>query len=564
MTNINTFQGDVFIHEYIKHTGDDNNLFGFSGTDTFKIATAGTDRLTINSSGTVTIAGTLTAGGFSGNDISTGTVAAARVATLNQNTTGTAGSVTASVTPGSYLLGSAYNGSTARTFNVDASTTATANKIVARNGSNHIFALEVYAQYFVNDGSDNNTYFGFPSNDNFQILTSGSERFRILSNGNCGHRLSNPDCPLAIKQSNNGATGGIELLKSDANVGWQIATDAGQDLQFFYNGNGRGYLLDNGSQTRMNFTGQHRTFIEGIPFTNATNYEGLIVSADQNKYIKMSGGVETGSNAITINESLPIVSITKVEKDKKCFGVVSLSEDPETRQEQHGTFMSIIEKELGDTRVYMNSVGEGALWVINNNGSLESGDYITSSNVAGYGQKQDDDILHNYTVAKLTMDCDFNPSTQPIKKFRRELSNVNHYIKTTLLTVTEEEYLNITEEERTTETEIYYTNGEAEINITRYNTLDSDEKSDWTEGTRTIYKRIERKELAFQAENYDIEVRQELVNVLDEHGQFQLDNHPTETEKAYKIRYLDANGVITDEANAVHIAAFVGCTYHCG
>jgi hypothetical protein len=55
MTNINTFQGDVFIHEYIKHTGDDNNLFGFSGTDTFKIATAGDDRLTINASGLVGI-----------------------------------------------------------------------------------------------------------------------------------------------------------------------------------------------------------------------------------------------------------------------------------------------------------------------------------------------------------------------------------------------------------------------------------------------------------------------------------------------------------------------------
>ncbi len=63
---------------------------------------------------------------------------------------------------------------------------------------------------------------------------------------------------------------------------------------------------------------------------------------------------------------------------------------------------------------------------------------------------------------------------------------------------------------------------------------------------------------------YVIEIRQELANVLDEHGQIQWEDHPTETEKAYKIRYLDANGVITDEANAVHTAAFVGCTYHCG
>ena len=55
MTNINTFQGDVFIPEYIKHSGDDNNLFGFSGTDTFKIATAGADAMTVQSNGNVGI-----------------------------------------------------------------------------------------------------------------------------------------------------------------------------------------------------------------------------------------------------------------------------------------------------------------------------------------------------------------------------------------------------------------------------------------------------------------------------------------------------------------------------
>jgi hypothetical protein len=57
MTNINTFQGDVFIHEYIKHTGDDNNLFGFSDTDTFKIATAGADAIKVDASQNVDITG---------------------------------------------------------------------------------------------------------------------------------------------------------------------------------------------------------------------------------------------------------------------------------------------------------------------------------------------------------------------------------------------------------------------------------------------------------------------------------------------------------------------------
>ena len=55
MTNINTFQGDVFIHEYIKHTGDDNTYFGFSGNDTIVMRTAGTDRLTVADSGRVSL-----------------------------------------------------------------------------------------------------------------------------------------------------------------------------------------------------------------------------------------------------------------------------------------------------------------------------------------------------------------------------------------------------------------------------------------------------------------------------------------------------------------------------
>ena len=32
---------------------------------------------------------------------------------------------------------------------------------------------------------------------------------------------------------------------------------------------------------------------------------------------------------------------------------------------------------------------------------------IQSSDYLGYGEKQDDDILHNYTVAKATTNCNF-------------------------------------------------------------------------------------------------------------------------------------------------------------
>jgi len=318
------------------------------------------------------------------------------------------------------------------------------------------------------------------------------------------------------------------------------------------------------NHSMINFTGQHRTFIKDIPFTVAGEFEGLIVSADQNKYIKMSGGIEAGSNAITTNESLPVVSISTKVNDKKCFGVISASEDPETRKEEFGNFVSISEKELGDTRVYVNSVGEGAIWVTNINGPLESGDYITTSNVAGYGMKQDSEFLANYTVAKITMDCDFAPATQPIQTIKKELGNVNYWVETTYSDVSLEEYSNLAEENRQTVTTTRYSNEEGEISLGEYSNLESNVQTTYSEIETATYKKIEHSESTTEREGHTLKVREELVNVLNEHGQLQWEDHPTETEKTYKIRYLTSDGQITDKSNAIHIAAFVGCTYHCG
>ena len=58
-------------------------------------------------------------------------------------------------------------------------------------------------------------------------------------------------------------------------------------------------------------------------------------------------------------------------------------------------------------RLIINSLGEGGVWVCNINGNLENGDYITTCEIPGYGMLQDDDLLHNYTVAKITQDCNF-------------------------------------------------------------------------------------------------------------------------------------------------------------
>jgi hypothetical protein len=226
--------------------------------------------------------------------------------------------------------------------------------------------------------------------------------------------------------------------------------------------------------TTLSFTGQHICVPEG-PMS-----PGLVVSANKNRYVSLNGTLTTGMGAIRSSESLPVVSLSNVVSDRSVFGVVDRLEQGGTteRRQVLGATVVTAQKELGDTRVIVNSLGEGAIWVADTNGPLVSGDYITTSHLTGYGQKQDDDILHNSTVAKITMDCDFNPDDVPIQVIKKN------------------------------------------------DTGDND---------------------------------------LDTYGHIQWEDHPSKTaQKAYTIRYLTVDGNRTDEANAVHRTAFVGCTYHCG
>ena len=228
-------------------------------------------------------------------------------------------------------------------------------------------------------------------------------------------------------------------------------------------------LLSVTGYTASSFTGQHRCFPTRIL------HEGFVVSANNNKYVSLNGELQTGIRAIKISESLPVVSLSNTSNDPSVFGVVDRREGRLRTGDTHGIGTHST-KELGDDRVIVNSLGEGAMWVVNTNGSLSAGDYITTSNVPGYGQKQDDDVLHNYTVAKITMDCDFNPQQQPIQRIKKD------------------------------------ENG---------------------------------------------------VNVLDSQGRLQWEDTDV-TEPSYKIRYLMDNGVEIHESNATCIAAYVGCTFHCG
>jgi hypothetical protein len=256
---------------------------------------------------------------------------------------------------------------------------------------------------------------------NIRLYTGGdTERIRI---DNTGLLLSNKsdNARGQIHIKNKGLSpypsrgtnydNGIAIENSGNGDYWAISSDAstaGLDLVFYWNGSSRGYLLNTVDVGQIDFTGQHRDVGTGEleDPSHIEPYVGMIV---------ISTGQYFNSDATslpTINEALPVVELCSTAKDKRVYGVLSDREDTDlikegVREYQLGSWGSTIPMKDGDKqRLIINSLGEGAMWVCDVNGSLENGDYVCSSNVKGYGMKQPDDLLHNYTVAKLTQDCD--------------------------------------------------------------------------------------------------------------------------------------------------------------
>ena len=245
--------------------------------------------------------------------------------------------------------------------------------------------------------------------------------------GAFGLHTSNPEGRLHIKQTTDDGGGdldyytyaAINIESASTTNKWSVAMAVSvHHLYWYYNRNRKFLMRSSGTDdVYLNFTGQHRCFNE---FSNVSELVGMIVCAKSNKYVNFDF-----NQSPTINECLPVITLSNVAYDKSCFGVISGKEESGNRTTSSGAITTFLEQESGDNRVFVNSLGEGAIWVSNLNGNLESGDYITTSNITGYGQKQDSEFLANYTVAKITMDCDFNPQMVPKRIIQKDADGNN-------------------------------------------------------------------------------------------------------------------------------------------
>jgi hypothetical protein len=237
------------------------------------------------------------------------------------------------------------------------------------------------------------------SNGRLEFWTSTVERVRIGAIGNLANIIGASDANSKIY---------LNQINADAGL---IPVPAGTTLYLYSRSGGTNYRVLQTSSTY--FTGQHGNKpIDEELKTNIQNYIGYIVSSAGSYYSvnPVTQEVTTGSAAITISEALPEIVLTTTDMDKSVWGVVTNVKND--NYNTNGTIDYDNDTEWGDrlgsSVIRINGLGEGAIWVTNINGNIENGDYICSSIVPGHGRKQNDDLLHNYTVAKSTMNCNFD------------------------------------------------------------------------------------------------------------------------------------------------------------
>ncbi|HPQ42145.1 MAG TPA: hypothetical protein PLV45_17375, partial [bacterium] len=198
------------------------------------------------------------------------------------------------------------------------------------------------------------------------------------------------DVGTAIQATTTGENGyGVYSVASGADGRGVVGSGAQWD--FYANGSGGNYGP---------FTGAHEVLFD----VSMPEYlqPGWIVSST-GKNLKRT----TENGAVSISSTLPTVILSSTANDPAVFGVV-VREGSTPRDHWYDASGS-------DRFGVVNGLGDGRVWVTNINGNIKNGDYITTSPIPGYGQKQDDDLLHSYTLGKATETIDWDSVTNIIE-----------------------------------------------------------------------------------------------------------------------------------------------------
>ncbi|KAJ1465076.1 hypothetical protein T484DRAFT_1757649 [Baffinella frigidus] len=430
-----------------------------------------------------------------------------------------------------------------RMNNTNLSYTAFGHNSLLNNGYN----------YAILQNNGGGTYVNAASGQTISIRINNSEKLHISSGGFLGIGKT-PNVALDVNGDiSSTSTIYTEMLNIRQWDIYEKLADSGAisdgDLVFNHSGGTTDQGLmwlqwDDAGADSLDFTGSHRSVAENKDLYSS-NYVGYIVSSTGN-YKDLHSKYKGNKQNIKINSALPYVELTSNSYCPRVYGVVSDKEDETNTGRNYavGGFNSGYKKDKGDHRLVLNAIGEGAIFVSDYNGIINNGDYVCSSPIPGIVMKQDDDILHNYTVAKITMDCDFNPQLEEVMICKDEIQySSNIELGTSNISYTSNY-----------DTSNVYTSNYDTSNVytSNYN-------------TPNVY-----------TSNYDIQtsnlsITSNLVNILDENGDLiyinKLDENSSNVyDYEYEIRYIKLNGDIITESEYTsndYRIAFLGCTDHC-
>ena len=288
--------------------------------------------------------------------------------------------------------------------------------------------LEVGGNRFMLRGTSPTIYLRDTDNRSGMIHMNSNVMYFLNANGNDSEtwtQQNGQNWALQLNMNNNDATFGGQITAYFVAVSQTDTDHVVVQLNYGSVGQGANLTLKVGFGS---FTAFHRCYTDDELYNNDTqenidlfknNYMGRVVIAtgkiktDFSRTIESDPDTEaeidgvtglprekekkdewyTGidKDGISIEDAIPVVALSRKKKDKRVFGVLGAPK----------------RNTNNPNRLIVNSVGEGAICVANTNGNIENGDYLQSSDLLGYGEKQDDDILHNYTIAKSTIDCNF-------------------------------------------------------------------------------------------------------------------------------------------------------------
>jgi hypothetical protein len=221
------------------------------------------------------------------------------------------------------------------------------------------------------------------------------------------YAVSQTNTDYLCVQQNYGSIGSVASLKIKVAFGSFTAfhrcytddelynNETDEDIDIFKN-NYMGRVVIATGKIKTDFTRKKETdaepeVLQDCPTTRAEPVINGLPQPTGDKQVEDEWYSGIDKDGISIEDAIPIVRLSRQRKDKRVFGVLG------------GAKRSTNNK----NRLIVNSVGEGGICVSNTNGNIENGDYLQTSDLLGYGEKQDDDLLHNYTIGKATIDCNF-------------------------------------------------------------------------------------------------------------------------------------------------------------